>query len=121
MFEIVFYTTDSGREPVREFLVSLRRKKDKRTIIERDKISKYLQRLIEHGTRAGEPYIKKLDGEIWELRPLKNRILFFCWTGTEFVLLHHFIKKTQKTPLNEIEQAKRNMKKFILREVADDK
>lgn len=55
---------------------------------------------------------KKIEGEIWELRPLDNRILFFAWNGNAFVLLHHFVKKTQKTPKNEIEQAQQNMLNF---------
>ena len=67
------------------------------------------------GYRLREPYIKHLDGEIWELRPIRNRILFVAYTENEFILLHHFIKKTQKTPQAEINQAKRNMKDFIER------
>ena len=63
----------------------------------------------EYGTQAGEPYIKHLDGEIWELRPIRDRILFAAYTGNKFVLLHHFMKKTQKTPPREIEQAKREL------------
>ncbi len=39
---------------------------------------------MEHGTAAGEPYVKHLDGEIWELRPLRDRILF--WHGMEIHL-----------------------------------
>jgi len=37
------------------------------------------------------------------------------YDGNEFILLHHFIKKTQKTPKAEIEQAKRNMRDFLER------
>jgi len=37
-------------------------------------------------------------------------IFFASWTNEGFILLHHFIKKTQKTPKREIEQAKRNLK-----------
>lgn len=58
------------------------------------------------------PYVEHLDGEIWELRPLRNRILFAGWTDGGFVLLHHFLKKTRKTPKREIEQAKRELADF---------
>lgn len=51
--------------------------------------------LSEHGTRVGEPYMKHIDGDIWELRPLRDRIFFFGWNGDSFVLLHQFMKKTQ--------------------------
>lgn len=71
-----------------------------------------------HGTKIGEPYIKHIEDDIWELRPLRNRI-FFATINTEknesFVLLHHFLKKTQKTPRAEIEQAKRNLIDLIER------
>ena len=68
-----------------------------------------------NGTRAGSPYVKHIEGDIWELRPLSNRIFFFAWNGETFILLHCFTKKTQKTPKKEIEQAKRNMADFIER------
>ena len=65
----------------------------------------------------GEPYIKHLDGEIWELRPIRDRILFAAWHQGGFVLLHHFMKKTQKTPAREIAQAKQNLADLIERRV----
>ncbi len=65
--------------------------------------------MSEHGTMAGEPYIKHLSGDIWELRPLRDRILFAAWNGDGFVLLHQFMKQTQKTPPKEIERAKNNL------------
>ena len=57
--------------------------------------------------------MKHIEGDIWELRPLKDRIFFFYWKDNTFILLHYFIKKTQKTPQREIEQAKRNLKDFL--------
>jgi len=53
--------------------------------------------------------MKPIDGDIWELRPIKGRIFFANWTDNGFILLHHFIKKTNKTPKREIDQAKRNL------------
>ncbi len=55
---------------------------------------------------------KHLDGEIWELRPLSNRILYAYYDNDTFVLLHHFVKKTQKTPKSEIEKAKREIEDY---------
>jgi phage-related protein len=66
-----------------------------------------------YGTRAGEPFVKRVDGDIWELCPLRDRFFFFAWHGDQFVLLHHCIKKTQKAPAREIAQAKRNLNDFI--------
>ncbi|MDZ5724784.1 type II toxin-antitoxin system RelE/ParE family toxin [Acetobacterium sp. K1/6] len=38
--------------------------------------------------------VKHIDGDIWELRPLADRIFFFYWKDNTFVLLHYFHKKT---------------------------
>lgn len=73
--------------------------------------------LSQYGTQAGKPYIKHLDGEIWELRPLRDRILFIGHVNGSYVLLHHFMKKTQKTPASEIEKAKRELTDMIERGV----
>lgn len=53
--------------------------------------------------------MKHIGDALWELRPLRDRIFFFYFRNNTFVLLHHFVKKTQKTPQKEIDQAKRNM------------
>lgn len=59
-----------------------------------------------------ENYVKHLDGEIWELRPIRDRILFAGVVGGRYVLLHQFMKQTQKTPAREIEKAKRELADF---------
>lgn len=56
--------------------------------------------------------VKHIDGELWELRPMNDRIFFFSVDGDTFILLHCFKKKTQKTPRKELEQAKQNMKDY---------
>ena len=71
----------------------------------------------EYVLQLREPYIKHLDGDIWELRPLRDRILFVAWSNGKFILLHHFMKKTQKTPAREIEKAKRELADLIERSV----
>lgn len=86
--------------------------KDKNSRINLNKIRDYIQTLSIHGTRAGEPFVKHIDGEIWELRPLRNRILFFAYDGEQFILLSHFVKKTQKTPKREIENAQNLMNEY---------
>ena len=106
---IYFYKDKNGNEPVLEYMRELASKKGKDSRIKLNKINDYIELLSQHGTRAGEPYIKYLDAEIWELRPLRDRILFVAWVDGSFVLLHHFMKKTQKTPKREIEQAKREL------------
>ena len=63
----------------------------------------------------GEPYVKHIEDAVGELCLLDNRIFFFYWKDNKFVLLHHFMKKTQKTPLKELEQARLKLKDFLER------
>ena len=98
----------------------LSKKKDKDSRIKLTKIQDYINILATYGTRAGEKYVKHLQGEIWELRPLRDRILFAAWTGKTFVILHHFMKTTQKTPKEEIEKAKRELAEIMQSEVRDN-
>ena len=117
MHKIYFYRDKNGKEPVYDYLRELTQKKDKDSRIKANKISDYIEVLSRYGTQAGEPYIKHLDGEIWELRPLRDRILFVAWQNDGYVLLHSFMKKTQKTPQREIERAKRELADLIERGV----
>jgi phage-related protein len=109
MYKIRFYKDRRGKRPVADYLKRLDEKTDKDSRIKLTKIREYLSVLQNGGTMIGEPYIKHLNGEIWELRPIKDRILFAAWDGDKFLLLHHFVKKTQKTPPHEIKQALRNL------------
>lgn len=120
MYSIRFYKDKDGREPLKEYLKELGAKTDKNSRINFNKIRDYIKILSEYGTRAGEPYVKHLDGEIWELRPLRNRILFFAYDGKQYILLSHFIKKTQKTPKREIEKAKNLINDYAERSKDDE-
>ncbi|MDR3280875.1 MAG: type II toxin-antitoxin system RelE/ParE family toxin [Synergistaceae bacterium] len=112
MYGIIFYKDQDGVAPVYEYIKELERRSGKDARINLRKVLEYVRVLKAYGTLAGEPYIKHLDGEIWELRPIRERVLFAAWTGEIFVLLHHFMKKTRATPQREIEQAKRELKGF---------
>lgn len=117
MYKINFYKDKNGNEPVAEYITELANKRDKDSRIKLNKIRDYIKVLSEYGTQAGEPYVKHLDGEIWELRPLRDRILFVGWANGRLVLLHQFMKKTQKTPQREIDKAKRELADLIERGV----
>lgn len=123
MFEVEFYQKDDGQEPIKDFLIELKNKA-KTSKIERvriDKMLTYIRVLERMGTRAGLPYVKHIEGDIWELRPLKDRIFFFFHKDNTYVLLHHFLKKTQKTPKNEIKIAKDRMAKYMKRSADNGK
>ena len=117
MFEIIFYEDEHGYSDVKEFINYLHKNsatsKDAR--INFNKLVAYLDILEEMGTRVGAPITKHLDGDIWELRPLSNRILYAYYKDNTFLLLHHFKKQSQKTPPREIEKAKKDLKDYMRR------
>jgi phage-related protein len=117
MFEIEIYEDAKGKSPIADFLDALneKAKTSKNERIRLKKIVEYLELLKNYGTRAGVPATKHLDGEIWELRPTMDRILFAYWKDNKYVLLHHFVKKTNKTPKREIEKAKYILIDFLER------
>lgn len=111
MYEIHFYKNRKGEQPVRDYIMSLDGKNGKDARIKATKIRDYIKALSIYGLSLDTNYIKPIKNEenLWELRPLKDRIFFVTWNETGFVLLHHFQKKTQKTPVREIEQALREI------------
>jgi len=117
MYDVIFYIDARGNEPIAEYIKNLREKShtDKNARINFNKTVAYIDLLCEKGTRMGEPVTKHLDGDIWELRPIDNRILYAYYKDNIFILLHHFTKKTNKLPPRELEQAKRNLADFIER------
>lgn len=109
MHNIHYLRDAKGRSDVEDYLRELSVKRDKDSRIKLNKIHEYIEALSEYGTAIGLPKVKHLTGELWELRPLRDRIIFVAWIDNSFVLLHHFMKTTQKTPSREIEQAKREL------------
>ncbi|MDR2885143.1 MAG: type II toxin-antitoxin system RelE/ParE family toxin [Deferribacteraceae bacterium] len=121
MYKVYLYEDESGNSPIYDYIQDLSKRTDKSSRINLNKIREYVKYLRLHGQAAGEPFIKHIDGDIWELRPIRNRILFAAWSDNGFILLHHFIKKTQKTPAREIEQAKRNLKDIKERGISNER
>ena len=120
MYEIYFYKDSRGRRPVWDYLEKLEAESGKDGRIKYNKNLEYLQTLQKYGTKAGVPYVKHLSGEIWELRPLRDRILFAAWVENSFILLHVFMKETQKTPAREIDKAKRELREIRERGLHDE-
>lgn len=103
-FEVLFYRTTLGNEPVREWLKSLKRE-DRKTIGEDIKT-------VQFGWPLGMPLVKKVESRLWEVRSrIKNGVARVLFTVIEnkIVLLHAFVKKTQKIPQNELETARRRL------------
>ena len=111
IYHVIYYENQRGEKTVKEYIETLNKQIDKNSRIKSNKIAEYIRRLQQYGTRIGKPTIDKIEGsDLWELRPLSDRIFFAYWKDNVFILLHHFAKKTNKTPKREIEQAERNFK-----------
>ena len=102
MLNVAFYRTEAGNEPVREWLMELPR--EDRKLIGIDIKS------IQFGWPQGMPLVRKLENRLWEIRTdLGKNIarVIFTLVDCEMVLLHAFIKKSEKTPLLELDTARR--------------
>lgn len=106
--KVVFFKTDAGNEPVREWLRGLP-KEDCKTIG-----SDFLT--VQYAWPVGKPLVDNLGDGIWEVRSrLSNRIArtLFAVVDEEIVLLHGFIKKQQKTPQDELDLAKKRKRQYL--------
>lgn len=112
MYKVVFYRDKNGISEVAKHIKLLRDRINKDNNIKFNKTMSYLRKLREEGLSLGMPYIKHIEDDIWELRPLRDRILFAYFDNNKFVLLSYFMKQTQKTPRREIEKAKRLLRKY---------
>lgn len=98
---VKFFRTDAENEPVRDWLSELPR--DARRLIGTD------IKTVQLGWPIGMPAVRKLDSGLWEVRTmLRDGIarVIFTLVGSEMVLLHGFIKKSQKTPAVDMKTAK---------------
>lgn len=105
-YKVELYKDENGKEPVAKFLKSLPAK-------HKAKALKIIELLAEFGRDIKQPYALHFEDELWELRIKQatdiSRIFYFAEVDNSFVLLHGFIKKTQKTPKKEINKAKKNL------------
>ena len=68
----------------------------------------------EFGLTLGKPYTASMGGGLFEIRAKGKegigRSLYCIVKGKEIIILHSFIKKSQKTPKKELDLAKKRMK-----------
>ena len=111
-----FYKSPAGNEPVRDWL-KLLTAEEKKVIGEDIKA-------VEYTWPVGYPLITKLDKDLWEVRTnLPNgisRVFFTIWERY-MVLLHGIIKKTQKTPQQDLDTAKKRRDRVLSGGIADEK
>lgn len=108
---VSFFRNKNGKEPVKSWLKSLT-SEEKKTIGEDIKT-------VEYGWPLGMPVCRKLEKELYEVRSnlSANKIarVIFCVIGENMILLHGFIKKTQKTPKQDLDLARSRKKEIELR------
>ncbi len=101
-----FYRSESGREPVRDWL--------KRLPVEDRKVLGEDIKDVEFSWPIGMPLVRSLGQGLWEVRSdlSQGRIgrVLFCIENQTMVLLHAFLKKTQKTPKQDIDLARKRWK-----------
>ena len=116
-YNIIFYEKQNGECEIWKFLEELRTKseKNKDYRIQYNQVILCIELLQNNGTFLPANITKHIEDNIWELRPGNNRIFYFLCDKNTFVLLHSFRKKTQKTPLREIEKAKSERDDYLSR------
>jgi len=117
MYDVEIYEDKNGKSEIKDYIKKLKENENKDSQIKFYKIVSYIRMLKQNGLTIGYPYIKHIDNDIWELRPIRDRILFAYWDNNKFILLSIFMKKTQKTPKKEIERAKRYLRDYKGREI----
>ena len=103
-FEVEFFEKSDGTFPAEEFILS-------QDIKMQAKLFRLLELLEIEGNNLREPYSKSLGDGIFEIRAKQGtditRVLYFFVIGKKVILTNGFVKKTQKTPPQEIETAKK--------------
>ena len=115
ILDVAFYRTNAGNEPVRAWLKSLR--KEDRKIIGTD------IKTVQYGWPLGMPLVRKIEPRLWEARSrITDGIARVLFTVVEdkMVLLHGFVKKSQKMPLKELATAKRRLGNLEIDQLTDE-
>jgi phage-related protein len=99
---IVHFKQPSGKEPVREYILSL-------TKSEAAKVTTALEDIEKNGLDGTVVILKPIEGKLWEIKLPVQRIFYVIISGPTMVLLHAFKKEGQKTPQKEKKLAKQRM------------
>ena len=112
-FDVKYFEKENGTFPAETFILEQSQKMQA-------KIFRDLELLEKNGYELREPYSSFLEDGIFELRTIKGnniaRILYFFVIGKKIILTHGFMKKTQKTPRNQIELAKKYRNEYLKKE-----
>ena len=111
-YEAIFYDLPNGTEPALDFIKSL-------DVKMRAKLERSINLLQQAGPELRLPYSEHLEDGIFEVRAKQGtnitRVLYFFFVGKKIILTNGFVKKTQKTPKNELTLAKKYRDEYISR------
>ena len=108
LLSVKFFKTESGNEPVRDWLI------EELTIEERKVVGRDIK-VIQMSWPIGMPLVKSMGSGLWEVRSnLENKLarVLFTFHNNEIILLHSFVKKSQKTLKKDLELAKQRKSLF---------
>jgi len=110
-YRVYYYTDSQNKKSLVEYYIKNLPQKDKA------KVFRYINFLQEKRGSLGEPYARHIIDKIRELKVdfgrNRHRIFYFTFINKRIILLHAFLKKTQKTPVKEKNKAKYNYQDFI--------
>lgn len=110
-FPVNYWRNPSGKSPVEKYIDSIQNKE------ERAEILSILNGIQENGMDAIGVEFRHIEGKLWELKmriySRQHRIFYVMLKGNNIVLLHAYLKKTQKAPLKEVAVARQRMKTII--------
>ncbi len=105
---VIFFRTETGAEPVREWLQRL--PKGERKTIGEDILA------VQYAWPVGRPLVGSLGDGLWEVRtrlPARIARTIFIVVDSEILLLHGFIKKDQKTPKPDLDLARKRKRQYL--------
>lgn len=110
--DVIYYMTLTGQRPIGEFLDSLSGK-------QQTKILRVVNLIRDYGLEQARPYVKKLiNTPFWEIRILGKdniRVVYVVPYKDTVLILHGFLKKSQKTPAKELNLAFSRYKEWLSR------
>lgn len=111
-FDVDFYEKLNGTRPAQEFIMTLEPAMRAKTLW-------VIQMLEQNGNALREPYTKSIGNGIFEVRAKVGsditRVLYFFVVGQKIILTNGFVKKTQKTPKNQIALAEKYRDDYMSR------
>jgi phage-related protein len=123
MYKIDFYEDADGYSDIQDYLETLLHSSNKADRIQLDKIRYQMHNLRNLGPSLRAPYVKQLKGlphQLFELRPMPERIFFAFWHQDRYIFLSHYTKRQNKTDPRELRRALRRLEDWLTRKENSD-